>query len=333
MFNDALSENLGLFYWRKIMTDIRQDAFELNAINTCLNAVGVFNQDAGLFTQRQLEFVRNKIYEEKLPGMNGLSLVPVSSEAPEWAETVTERIYDMVGMAKVIANYADDLPRADVAMTERAVKVKNIGAAYGYNLQELKAASANQTDLPSSKARAARRAVEVKMNEIALLGDKEFGLNGFINHPNLGETSVTGGWKTATADAVLADLDNLHDTVVLQSKGVHQPTHLLLSLTDYQTLSSKYMNTADKVDVLTFFRRKHPNLTIQGLWELEKAGTGNKNLAICYEKSLDNLTLETPQDFTQLPAQERNLELVVNCVARVGGVFLRYPLSATKAEI
>lgn len=265
--------------------------------------------------------------------MNGLSLVPVSSEAPEWAETVTERIYDMVGMAKVIANYADDLPRADVAMTERAVKVKNIGAAYGYNLQELKAASANQTDLPSSKARAARRAVEVKMNEIALLGDKEFGLNGFINHPNLGETSVTGGWKTATADAVLADLDNLHDTVVLQSKGVHQPTHLLLSLTDYQTLSSKYMNTADKVDVLTFFKRKHPNLTIQGLWELEKAGTGNKNLAICYEKSLDNLTLETPQDFTQLPAQERNLELVVNCVARVGGVFLRYPLSATKAEI
>lgn len=42
------------------MTDIRQDAFELNAINTCLNAVGVFNQDAGLFTQRQLEFVRKK---------------------------------------------------------------------------------------------------------------------------------------------------------------------------------------------------------------------------------------------------------------------------------
>ena len=34
------------------------------------------------------------------------------------------------------------------------------------------------------------------------------------------------------------------------------------------------------------------------------------------KKSLDNLTLETPQDFTQLPAQERNLELVVNCVAR-----------------
>lgn len=315
------------------MTDFHQDSIELNEINKCLNAAGVFNQDAGLFTARQLEVVRNRIYEEKLPAMNGLSLVPISSEAPEWAETVTERIFDTVGMAKVIANYADDLPRADVAMTERAVKVKGIGASYGYNLQELKAASANQTDLPSAKARAARRAVEIKMNQIALLGDADFGLNGFINHPNLGETTLTGSWKTASAETVLADLDNLHDTVVLQSKGVHQPTHLLLALSDYQTLSSKYMNTADKVDVLTFFKRKHPNLVIQGLWELEKAGSGNKNLAICYEKNVDNLNLEVPQDFTQLPAQERNLELVVNCVARVGGVFLRYPLSATKAEV
>ncbi|MCR1838600.1 DUF2184 domain-containing protein [Pasteurella caecimuris] len=312
---------------------MEKNQIELSEINKCLNAAGIFNQDAGLFTARQLEVVRNKIYEEKLPAMNGLALVPISHEAPEWAETLTEKTFDMVGMAKIIANYADDLPRADVAMSERAIKVKGLGAAYGYNLQELKAAAANQTDLPSAKARAARRAVEVKMNTIALLGDKEYGLNGFIHHPNLGETTLTGGWKTATAESVLADLDNLHDTVILQSKGVHKPTHLLLSLTDYQTLSSKYMDTADKLDVLSFFKKKHPNLTIEGIWELEKAGTDGKNIAICYEKNLDNLSLEVPQDFTQLPAQERNLELVVNCIARVGGVFLRYPLSATKAEI
>lgn len=312
---------------------MEKNQIELSEINKCLNAAGIFNQDAGLFTARQLEMVRNKIYEEKLPAMNGLALVPISHEAPEWAETLTEKTFDMVGMAKIIANYADDLPRADVAMSERAIKVKGLGAAYGYNLQELKAAAANQTDLPSAKARAARRAVEVKMNTIALLGDKEYGLNGFIHHPNLGETTLTGGWKTATAESVLADLDNLHDTVILQSKGVHKPTHLLLSLTDYQTLSSKYMDTADKLDVLSFFKKKHPNLTIEGIWELEKAGTDGKNIAICYEKNLDNLSLEVPQDFTQLPAQERNLELVVNCIARVGGVFLRYPLSATKAEI
>ena len=315
------------------MTDFKADQAELNEISKCLSAAGVFTQDAGLFTARQLEVVRNKIYEEKLPQMNGLSLVPISSEAPEWAETITEKTYSSAGMAKIIANYADDLPRADVAAQERAVKVKSIGASYGYNLQELQAAVANRTDLPRVKGRAARRAVEIKMNQIALLGDEEYGLNGFINHPNLGETSITGSWKTQAAEKILEDLDNLYNTVVLQSKGVHQPTHLIVALSDYQTLGSKYLNNSSKTSVLEFFQKKYPNLTIQGIWELEKAGSGGKNLAICYEKSVDNLNLEVPKDFQQLPAQERNLELVVNCIARVGRVFLRYPLSATKAEV
>ena len=64
------------------MTDFKADQAELNEISKCLSAAGVFTQDAGLFTARQLEVVRNKIYEEKLPQMNGLSLVPISSEAP-----------------------------------------------------------------------------------------------------------------------------------------------------------------------------------------------------------------------------------------------------------
>lgn len=310
------------------------DQAEMSEINKALAQAGVFNQDAGLFTARQLEFIRNKIYEEKLPGMNGLRLVPISSEAPEWAETVVERTFDMVGMAKVIANYADDLPRADVAANERAVKVKDLGASYGYNLSELKLAVANGTDLPASKGRAARRAIEIKLNQIALTGDPDYGLNGFISHPNLGEVALGGGWKTATAEKVLEDLDNLYNTVILQSKGVHHPTHLVMSLTDYQTLGSKYLSTADKTTVLEFFKRKYPNLTIEGIWELEKAGAGGKkNIVICYEKNVDNLSLELPKDFEQLPAQERNLELVVNCLARVGGVFLRYPLSAVKAEV
>lgn len=315
------------------MDEFKVDQAELNEISRCLNAAGVFNQDAGLFTARQLEYVRNKVYEEKLPQMNGLSLVPISSEAPEWAETIVEKTYDMVGMAKIIANYADDLPRADVATTERAVKVKDIGASYGYSLSELKASTAIGQPLPQAKGRAARRAVETKMNEIALTGDADYGLNGLINHPNLGEVGLTGGWETATAEKILEDLDNLYNTVILQSKGVHQPTHLVMSLTDYQTLGSKYMSDADKTTVLAFFQKKYPNLVIQGIWELEKAGSGGKNLVICYEKHKDNLSLEVPMDFTQLPAQERNLELVVNCLARIAGVFLRYPLSAVKAEV
>lgn len=314
--------------------EFKVDQAELSEVNKVLAAAGVFNQDAGIFTARQLEFVRNKIYEEKMPNMNGLRLVPISSEAPEWAETVVERIFDTVGMAKIIANYADDLPRADVAAKERAVKVKDIGASYGYSIGEIRTATAMGTDLPTLKARATRRAIETKLNQIALLGDPEYGLNGFINHPNLGEVSLVGGWKSATADKVLEEIETIINTVILQSKGVHNPTHLVMSLTDYQIIGSKRLSDSNGKTVLSFVKEKYPSLTIEGIWELEKASTdGRKNLVICYEKNLDNLSLELPKDFEQFPAQERNLELVVNCLARVGGVFLRYPLSAIKAEV
>lgn len=314
--------------------EFKVDQAELSEINKVLSTAGVFNQDAGIFTARQLEYVRTKIYEEQMPQMNGLRLVPISSEAPEWAETVVERTFDTVGMAKVIANYADDLPRADVAAKERAVKVKDIGASYGFSVGELRTASAMGADLPTSKARAARRAIETKLNQIALVGDAEYGLNGFINHPNLGEVSLAGGWKAATAEKVLEEIETVINTVIMQSKGVHNPTHLVMSLTDYQTIGSKRLPDSNGKTVLQFLKEKYTGLTIEGIWELEKASArGDKNLVICYEKNKDNLSLELPKDFEQFPAQERNLELVVNCLARAGGVFLRYPLSAIKSEV
>src|SRR5690606_7886447 len=80
-----------------------------------------FNEDAGIIAARQLDYIKARVYERKLPPMAGLSLVPQESDAPEWAETITYRTFDQVGIAKIIANYADDLPRADVKGTEVTV--------------------------------------------------------------------------------------------------------------------------------------------------------------------------------------------------------------------
>jgi len=80
-------------------------------------------EDAGIFFAEQLNYVRTRLYERKSPAMRAFDMVPVSTEIPEWAETVTQRSYDAVGIAKVISNYADDLPRADVMASETIVKV------------------------------------------------------------------------------------------------------------------------------------------------------------------------------------------------------------------
>ena len=114
--------------------------------------------------------------------MIGLSLVPIASDVPEYAETVVYKTYDTVGMAKIVANYADDLPRADVLGTEYTVRVKTVADSYGFNIMELKASAGLGTNLPTRKGEAARRAIEVKLNKVAMVGDAEYGLYGMTTH-------------------------------------------------------------------------------------------------------------------------------------------------------
>jgi len=64
----------------------------------------LIRQDAGIFTARQLDYVRTRTYDRQLPPMKGLTLVPPSSDVPEWAETITYSVYSSVGISKLIAN-------------------------------------------------------------------------------------------------------------------------------------------------------------------------------------------------------------------------------------
>jgi hypothetical protein len=87
-----------------------------------------FHEDADtIFLARQLDYVRAQTYDRQLPATNADALVPDDTSIPEYAESVTQYAYDMVGMAKVISNYADDLPRADVRSTSRSVSVRTLG--------------------------------------------------------------------------------------------------------------------------------------------------------------------------------------------------------------
>lgn len=288
-------------------------------------------EDQGIFAARQLDYVKARTYDRKLPPMNGLALVPQSSDAPEWAETITYKSYDQVGMAKIIANYADDLPRVDVSGKETTVPVRTIGDSYGYNINELLASTALGANLPERKATAARRAVEVKMNQIAMVGDAKYGLYGITNHPNIGTTAgITGGWAgAATGVQIVADVDILYAAVTTQSKDVHTPTRMAIPSTALAAMKRKYIADTGGKSAFTMVRENYPDMQIVGLAELQNVG--GSSLAIIGEFSEENASLETVMAFNQLPAQARNLELVVPCMARTGGVSVHYPLAFTKA--
>jgi hypothetical protein len=290
----------------------------------------------GIWFARQLDYIKTKVYERLYPAMNANRLVPDATDVPEWAETVTVRAFTNVGMAKVISNYADDLPRADVMGSQRTVIVKTIGDSYGYNVNELRASKATGVGLDARKAEAARRAMDLKIATIKLRGDPDYGLFGIFNHPNITEFifPAPGDWATLTGDQIYTNLNAWIAAYKTSTLGVHTANYLALAPKAWQAAQTKFVTASPGLPVtpLQLFSSQNPNITIEEIWECKAAdiATG-KDVGLLYELSADNLSHEYVMPFTQLPPEARNLEIVVDCLARTGGVQVYYPLSLSKA--
>ena len=88
--------------------------------------------EAGLFLERQLEYIRPQVFEVQYADIKYPTILPVTSEAGPGAQTFTYRIMDATGEFKVIADAADDLPRADISQTEKSINIRSIGGSFGY---------------------------------------------------------------------------------------------------------------------------------------------------------------------------------------------------------
>jgi hypothetical protein len=305
------------------------------------------NLDANesVFFARELESIKARSYDVKYPELKGTMLIPVSTDAGPGAESITYHQFDSVGVAKIIANYADDLPRADVLGKEFTSKVRGIGASYGYNLQEVRAAAMAGKPLQQRRANAARRANDQTVNNIAWFGDATHGLLGLLNNPNITAATApngTGGfpqWTTKTAAEILADLNNTVNGIISLTKGVEVPDTVLLPVEQYTLISTKQNSTASDTTVLQYFLRNQPIINrVEWVNELKDVATppsgaaGPVDCLVVYKRDPDKLTLEIPQAYEQLPVQERNLEFVVPVHSRCGGVIIYYPLSVSVLE-
>lgn len=307
---------------------VNYDQQDYDSLRTALPTLGVNFDDNGIYFARALDYVKARTYTRLLPEMSGDRLVPTSTDTPASAVSVTYQVYDAVGMAKIISNYADDLPRADVRARELSVVVRGIGDSYGYTQQDLRAALATGSNLPGRKADAARAAVARKENSLKIKGDLDYGMYGLTNHPNIpAVTAVTGLWTTATGDQIVADVTALVNAVINQSSGIHTPNVLALSNQSRAALFSKRMSGAAQMIAGEAIRAQYPNLEIVVAQEFFGAGAGGTNMAFVAERDIDNYYYDQAMPFTQYPPQARNLEMVVPCEARAAGLIVVRPLS------
>jgi hypothetical protein len=301
---------------------------------------GRLDANESVFFARQLEYVKGKTYDIKYPAMNALSLFPISTEAGAGAKTITYRQYDSVGMAKVIANYSQDLPRADVTAKEFTSPIRGIGDSYGFDVQEVRYAQMAGVPLETRKAAAARKAHDEKINQLAWFGDADHGLPGFFTNANIPGYTVTADgtgssklWSTKTAAQIIRDVNGIINAVRIQSKGVHVANEVWLPIAQYALISS--MPRADGTDqtVLKFLQENNPGVTFKSVLELDNAlSSGTLDTMVAIEVSADNLTLEIPMPFMQHAPQQEGLAFEIPCESRFAGVLVYYPLAMLLAD-
>jgi len=304
-----------------------------------IEASGRLDANEGIFFARQLEYIRPKTYDVKRAQLNAIALMPVDISTNPGAEFITYRQYDQVGIAKIIANYADDLPRADVTGKEFTSPVRGIGDSYGYSVQEIRAAQYTGTDLSSKKQAAARRAHDELINKLAWFGDATSGLPGLLSNVNIPGYTVpavgTGTsklWTTKTPDQIIADMNGIVNQVTTQSKGIHKANQLWLPLAQYTYIGSVPRSATSDTTILEFFKMNNPGVEVKPVLELAGAKAGPLDTMMALENSIDNFQLNLAMLFLQHAPQQRGLEFVIPCESRFAGVTVEYPLSMAIAD-
>lgn len=299
-----------------------------------------FDSAESMFLNRQLDYIKQQTFDQKYAELKARKIIPVNSEADPGADKIFYRSYDQSGMAKIIANYGDDLPRADVKGTEFFVEVKTLGASYGWNIKEMRSAAYGNVPLEQRRANAARRAIAQKENTLAFFGDAASNTPGFINAANITSVSIpatgtgsTTQWVNKTPDQILFDMNLVSNTIVSTSLGVEIPDTLLLPLSQYNYVSSTARSANSDTTILNYFLQNNPYVKqVEWLNELKGAGASGSGSSpydrmMAYRRSPEVLTMEVPSDFEQLELQKRNLEFVVDCIEFYAGVLVYYPLA------
>lgn len=292
--------------------------------------------DAGeqVFFDEQLALVKSRTYDVKHKALKALTLLPVSTEQDGGADKIIWRSYDQVGMAKIVADYANDFPRADIAGEEHITPVKDLGASYAYSLKEIRRAQKAGVSLDAKRAEAARRSIDELQDKIAWFGNAKSKLPGFINAAGISEYVAANGagggkaWSGKTADEIVADFAGLITAASEATNGIENPDTVILPLALYNKLmTTPYGSNRDKT-IMGFIRENYPQITrIDWVSDLAGAGAGNTNRVMAYSRDPLKVEVQIPQRFEQFPPQQTGLVYDIICSQSTGGTIVYYPLS------
>ena len=248
------------------------------------------------------------VLETKYPSFDYAGLVPVNVEGDMWDIGTLVYSGDIAGAAEYISGKGFDIPNASIDFAQGTSRFYLAGAGYELSLQEVNRASRMGLSLGDRKASAARLVSQKFIYDRVISGSTEKNATGLVNDASVPTANAaTGTWGTATPAQILADINQVLNDVITNSKETAIPDALLLPTTAFLFANNSVLtNTNDSL--LSFIQKNNSYsaitkqaLDIRPSRELETAGAVATRRMIAYEKSPDNMEFFLPGMFEFLP--------------------------------
>ncbi len=275
-----------------------------------------------VFLKEQLNHILNLAFLETFPALKARSFIPVNRGVPAAAETISTRIWDSYGEAKVLNPNADDFPSVSIGQREAFAAIKSIGCYFEYSVLDLRRSELAGTGLDSKLAVAARQTIESKIDKLAVKGDERVGIKGITNHEGFNEVNLSkwfDGSKIKSPELMLADINQMVSVIAENTNNVLLPDTLLLPVKHYAHIAQTPITPQSHVTILNYILTNNPYLKNIDSWvHLE-------NKCVVYPRTPQALEMYIPQEFEMLEPQAAGMNIRIHCHARFGGVQVYTP--------
>lgn len=293
------------------------------------------------FLLSQLTAIESKMYEKKYKAITYPSIIPVSNEAGEWAESITYFYMDGAAVAEFVGTKSLNVPIAEIGTEKITVPVELGATGYEYSDEELRQAVQLNRPLTEMKASTARRAFEELAQRVAMNGDTTHNLPGFINNTNVTAATVVDPgsgteWVNKTPNQILFDVNDFMGDIFVDTLQVERPDTLLLPTAQWNYIAGTPRSDNSDTTILQWLVANSPYLSsmesVVPVTELAGAGAGATDRMMAYDKDIDKVVMHIPMPLRFTEPQRKGRGFEVPGEFKMGGIEFRYPGSARYAD-
>lgn len=294
------------------------------------------------FFLNELRYIIPEMVMFEHPDVTARQALPVDGRAGPGAQVIQFRQVTAVGRAKIVGDYTEDVPKANVFAEGFTSNVRSLMCEATWSLQEIRSsalanANGGSVQLDREQTECAREAILRLENDLAWNGSTKHGMIGLLNAPTIPTAAAPDGastnpeWDTKTAQEIVDDLNLLVNQIVENSNQVERPDTVLLPVAQYHLAVNKNMGTGTDTTALQYFVANSPYIesmaNVIPINELKDAGPAGQDIMIAYRKNASKVQMSVPFDVESLAPEVRGMTTTVAYHSRFGDVQVKKPIS------